>query len=90
MSSGFESGVAAYVHAVALVEVFFPIDSKGTEFCSCEQCFYYREASRSCSLNHESVAFPSRYVGQHCPLIRVDEEQFDSIQNQIIKIMEEN
>lgn len=86
MSTGFESGVTAYVHGVALVEIYFPIDSKGTEYCCCEQCFYFREASRSCALNHETIAFPSRYVGDNCPLIRVTPEQYDEINRTILNI----
>jgi len=90
MSAKFESGVSAYVHGVALVEVYFPVDSKGTDYCNCEQCYYFRDSSRSCALNHETIAFPGRYVGNSCPLIRVTDSQYADLQDLIIKIMEEN
>lgn len=90
MSAKFESGVSAYVHGVALVENYFPIDRSGKEYISCEQCFYFRESSRSCALNHETIAFPGKYVGTGCPLIRVTDAQYADLQDLIIKIMEEN
>lgn len=90
MPAKFESGVSQYVHGIAMVEVYFPVDSKGAEYCNCEQCFYYRESSRSCAINHETVAFPSRYVGSSCPLIRVSDKQFCDVADLLIKIQEEN
>ncbi len=90
MPAKFESGVSQYVHGVALVEVYFPVDNKGTEYCCCEQCYYFRESSRSCAINHETVAFPGRYVGSSCPMMRVSDKQFCDLQELIIKIMEEN
>jgi len=90
MSAKFESGVQQYVHAVYLAEVYFPVDSSGKEYCNCEQCDYYRDSIRRCGQNHEVCAFPGRYVGACCPLIRVTDAQYADLQDLIIKIQEEN
>jgi len=84
----FESGVRGYVTAVALVTNYFPIDDKGREYCCCEECFFYREASKTCGLNHQPVLFPSKYTGDNCPLIRVDEKQFDRISETMMDCLE--
>lgn len=71
----FESGVSSYIKGYAVVEVSFPVDSKGKADISCFQCpFFYRNSSR-CQLNESMVAYPERYVGQNCPLqIKESEE----------------
>lgn len=69
----FESGVAKYIHGRTTVDVYFPVDYKGNAAICCEQCFYYRKNYRSCALNGEICAYPSRYVGAACPLEFVDE-----------------
>ena len=71
----FESGVSSYVHASAIVDVFFPVDRHGNADISCEQCYYYRRQSRSCALNGEIVQYPTKYVGSSCPLQPADEEE---------------
>ena len=86
----FESGVKAYVHAVGLVENFFPIDGRDNEFICCQQCFFYREASQTCGLNHMPILYPNKYVGQECMLHRVTDEQFERLQNALIEIIMEN
>lgn len=73
--ANFESGVASYIHAHAVVEVFFPVDNKGNADICCAQCFYYREASKRCGLNFEVCEYPNKYVGSSCPLVRTDEEE---------------
>lgn len=72
--ANFDSGVASYIHASAVVDVFFPVDRRGNADISCEQCYYYRRQSRSCALNGEICEYPTRYVGSHCPLRLVTEE----------------
>ena len=90
MPTGFESGISDYVHAVAKIDVYFPVDSRGNSHICCEQCFYYRESSHSCALNHEVCAFPSKYVGGMCPLVSVDDEQGKKVDAVFIEIAEQN
>ena len=71
----FESGVTAYVHAQATVDVFFPVDSRGNADINCTQCFFFREASRRCGLTGEISQYPQKYVGSSCPLERVEENE---------------
>lgn len=84
MSVHFESGVARYVHAIAVVDVFFPVDFKGREFCCCEQCHYYQPQSRKCALTHEISEFPDRYVGSHCPLQFYEDNENTNIESEDI------
>ena len=69
----FESGVSSYVHAVATVEVYFPVDAKGNAEICCRQCPYFRTSSNSCALNGEVCAYPNKYVGARCPLTPKEE-----------------
>ena len=69
----FESGVASYVVGEAKVKNYFPVDAKGNADISCTQCFFYREASRRCSLTGEISSYPTRYVGMNCPLEMVEQ-----------------
>ena len=70
----FESGVASYVKAYAVVEVYFPVDDKGRSDISCKQCPYLSVTSRLCQLNKKIIANPDRYVGQYCPLMEIEEK----------------
>lgn len=72
--ASFENGVSSYIHARAVVDVYFPVDSRGNAEINCRNCFYYRDSSRRCGLNLEPVAYPERYVGGSCPLL--NEEDF--------------
>lgn len=72
--SDFSSGVSDYVKAQAVVTVFFPVDAKGNADISCSQCYFFRESSKRCGLNWEVCAYPNKYVGDKCPLVRVNEE----------------
>lgn len=72
--ANFESGVSSYIHAQALVDVYFPVDVKGYADISCSQCYFFRESSKRCGLNWEVCQYPNRYVGGSCPLHRVDDE----------------
>lgn len=69
----FDSGIDRYIKGTAKVEVFFPVDRKGNADISCAQCFFYREASRRCSLTGQISEYPTKYVGGHCPLEMEDE-----------------
>ena len=72
--SDFSSGVSDYVKAQAVVTVFFPVDAKGNADISCSQCYFFRESSKRCGLNWEVCAYPNKYVGDRCPLVRINEE----------------
>lgn len=71
--ANFDSGVISYVKAYAVIEVNFPIDAKGTEYVACKYCPYLSSNNRMCQLNKAPVAFPERFVGAECPLIRKDD-----------------
>lgn len=71
--ANFETGISGYVHAVATVEVFFPVDAKGNADICCRQCYYFRTASNSSALNGEVCAYPNKYVGAYCPLTNKEE-----------------
>ena len=72
--ANFESGVSSYIRAKAMVEVFFPVDAKGCADISCRQCYYFRDHSNRCGLNGEICQYPSKYVGDSCPLNPVETE----------------
>ena len=72
--ANFESGVSSYIRAKAMVEVFFPVDAKGCADISCRQCYYFRDHSNRCGLNGEICQYPSKYVGDSCPLHPYEEE----------------
>lgn len=71
----FESGVSAYVHAQATVDVYFPVDNRGNADINCTQCFFFREASRRCGLTGEISQYPNKYVGSNCPLHEVESDE---------------
>lgn len=71
--ANFDSGVASYIHAQAVVDVYFPVDSKGSAAINCRQCLFYRDSSHRCGLNYEVSAYPEKYVGDKCPLHQVDD-----------------
>ena len=73
--ANFETGVKAYVKARATVEVFFPIDWRGSVEIACKHCPFYVKATQRCGLNQEVVNFPDRYVGRECPLEEVKESE---------------
>lgn len=72
--ANFESGVASYVKAYAVVEVNFPVDAKGNADISCSKCSYLSSNERMCQLNKQPVAYPHKFVGDGCPLIRKEEK----------------
>lgn len=64
----FDNGISAYIHAQAVVDVYFPIDAKGNEYICCEQCEFFSTNTRRCGLTHKVSEFPNKYVGGNCPL----------------------
>lgn len=72
MARRFESGVAGYVKAYAVVNVNFPVDSKGGAEISCKHCPYLSSNERMCQLNKEPVAYPNKFVGDKCPLQEIE------------------
>lgn len=71
----FDSGVTKYVTGVYIVEVGFPVDSKGNEYIACRYCPYLSSNERMCQLNKMPVAFPQRHVGEFCPLKRKEDSE---------------
>ena len=64
----FDSGVSGFIKGFCMIEVNFPIDSKGRADVCCEQCPYYGRTSRTCQLNKQTVNYPEKYIGAACPL----------------------
>ena len=71
--ANFESGVASYITGVATIKVNFPVDQKGNAEICCKHCPYLSSNERMCQLNKEPVAFPNKFVGDHCPLRKEEE-----------------
>ena len=67
----FESGVASYIRAEAVIKVNFPVDEKGRAEIACKHCPYLSSNERMCQLNKEPVAYPNKFVGDMCPLREV-------------------
>lgn len=70
--ANFESGVASYVKAEAIIKVNFPVDEKGRAEIACKHCPYLSSSERMCQLNKEPVAYPNKFVGDMCPLREVE------------------
>ena len=70
----FESGVASYIKAEAVIKVNFPVDDKGRQEIACKHCPYLSSNERMCQLNKEPVAYPNKYVGDMCPLREVEKD----------------
>lgn len=69
--ANFESGVASYIKAEAIIKVNFPVDEKGRAEIACRHCPYLSSNERMCQLNKEPVAYPNKFVGDMCPLREV-------------------
>ena len=76
--ANFDSGVKGYIHARAIVDVYFPVDYRDNADVSCNQCYYFRRQSRSCALNGQICEYPEKFVGVNCPLDRVDDGGIDN------------
>lgn len=72
--ANFESGVASYIKAEAIIKVNFPVDEKGRAEIACKHCPYLSSNERMCQLNKEPVAYPNKYVGDMCPLREVEKD----------------
>lgn len=72
--ANFESGVASYVIARAVVEVGFPVDFRGNADINCYQCKFFSRNTGICQLTKEIVEYPTKYIGAACPLQLVEEE----------------
>ena len=72
--ASFDSGVYGYVKGRCEIVVNFPIDKNGKAEISCVHCDYLSSNERYCQLNKKPVAFPTKYVGEHCPLIPIEME----------------
>lgn len=72
--ANFDSGVARYIRARAVVEVFFPVDYKEREEIACKHCSFYVRATQRCGLNQQVVNYPEHFVGVDCPLEPINEE----------------
>lgn len=73
--ANFDSGVASYIFAEATVRVGFPVDFRGNQEINCHQCRFYRRNYRNCGLNGEICEFPEKFVGSHCPLEIIKEDE---------------
>ena len=65
----FETGISRFIHVEATVCMDFPVDVKGREDISCNQCRFLRRSSRSCALTGSIVQYPEHYVGADCPFM---------------------
>lgn len=72
--ANFDSGIAKYIKARAVVEVYFPVDFKGREEIACKHCQFYVGATRKCGLNGQVVNYPEHFIGYDCPLEPIEEE----------------
>jgi hypothetical protein len=70
-----DENVRAIVDIAAGLNVYFPIDDKGRQEVACKHCPYLSSNERMCQLNKEPVAYPTRYVGDKCPLIEIEEKE---------------
>lgn len=73
--ANFESGVASYIKTYAVINVYFPVDDKGRSEIACKHCPHLSSNERMCQLNKEPVAYPNKYVGDRCPLIKIEEKE---------------
>ena len=71
----FETGIKGYVKAATTVEVYFPIDDRGSVEIACKHCPFFVNATRRCGLNQTLVNYPERHVGVGCPLEEVESEE---------------
>lgn len=73
--ANFDSGVKRYIKAKVTIEVGFPVDWKDNPDVSCKQCNFYIRATQRCALNQSIVEYPEKYIGSHCPLEFISEEE---------------
>ena len=73
--ANFETGVASYIFGRATVTVGFPVDFRGNAEIACKHCNFYVKATQRCGLTQQIVNFPERYVGECCPLERIEKNE---------------
>lgn len=73
----FDSGVSGFIKGFCMIEVNFPIDSKGRADVCCEQCPYYGRTSKTCQINKQIINYPNK-LGYHCPLEFTGEMEEDT------------
>lgn len=73
--ANFENGVAGYISGVAHIQVNFPVDEKGRAEICCRHCPFLSSNERMCQLNKAPVAFPNKFVGDKCPLEKIEESE---------------
>lgn len=71
--ANFESGVKGYITGECTVQVHFPVDFKDNAEICCKHCQFLSSNERMCQLTKSPVAFPNKYVGDFCPLEKVEE-----------------
>ena len=71
----FESGISRYIHARAVIDVYFPVDERGGDYVKCEFCKLYNANTRRCSDTGEIIAFPGKNVGGYCRLKETESEE---------------
>lgn len=72
--ANFDTGVSRYIKTRAVVEVYFPVDWRGSEEIACKHCPFFVRSTQRCGLTQQVVNFPDRYVGESCPLEEVKED----------------
>ena len=75
----FDSGVKCYIKGRVTLEVSFPVDWRGNAEIACKHCEFFHRTTSKCGLNHHVVNFPEKYVGDHCPLVPVEEEEKENV-----------
>ena len=78
--ANFDSGIAKYIKARAVVEVYFPVDYKGREEIACKHCQFYRRTTQRCGLNDAVVNYPEHFIGYDCPLVPIEEGEEENVQ----------
>jgi len=73
--ANFESGVSSYITGKATIIVNFPVDDKGRAEIACKHCPFLSSNERMCQLNKQPVAYPSKFVGDFCPLEKIELEE---------------
>lgn len=68
----FDSGVKDYITGRCEITVHFPVDFRDNPAIACKYCPYLSSNERICQLNKQPVAFPEKYVGDSCPLEKVE------------------
>lgn len=71
----FSSGVKRFIMARAVVGVGFPVDWRDNPEIACKHCNFFVRATQRCGLTQQIVNYPDHYVGECCPLEKIEEEE---------------